>query len=132
MGLLVSWVILTVAIWATAELLPGFHLKSFGGTFAVSAIYAALNVVIGWALYVVLAIGTLGLALVLGFVTRVIVNAIVLTITDKISDTLKIDSFGWALGGDDRAVCGGELLLGALLPFQRGRRCGRRPRPEGA
>lgn len=99
MNLLISWLVLTIAFWITAAILPGFHLKSFGSTFLVAALFGVLNALLGWILWTVFAVGTLGLALVLGFVTRTIVNAILLTITDKISDTLEIDSFGWALGG---------------------------------
>jgi putative membrane protein len=99
MNLLLSWLVLTVAFWITAAILPGFHLKSFGSTFLVAALFGVLNALLGWVLWTVFAVGTLGLALALGFVTRTIVNAILLTITDKISDTLEIDSFGWALGG---------------------------------
>ncbi len=99
MSLLLSWVILSLAVWITAELLPGFHVKSFGGAFVVAAIYGVLSMFLGWLIWTVFAIATLGLALLLAFVTRVIVNAILLVITDKVSDTLKIDSFGWAMGG---------------------------------
>jgi len=99
MSLLLSWIILSLAMWVTAAILPGFHLKSFGGTFVVAAIFGVLNFFVGWIFYTVFAIATLGIALLLLFITRVIVNAILLSITDAVSDTLKIDSFGWALGG---------------------------------
>lgn len=99
MSLLTSWLVLTVSMYLTAMILPGFHLKSFGKTFWVAALYGVLNLLLGWLLWTVLAIGTLGIALVLAFITRVIVNAILLTITDAWSDTLEIDNFGWALGG---------------------------------
>lgn len=99
MGLLMSWIILSLAVWITAVVLPGFHVKSFGGAFLVAAIFGVLNFFVGWIFYTVFAIATLGLALVLLFLTRVVVNAILLSITDAISDTLKIDSFGWAMGG---------------------------------
>jgi putative membrane protein len=99
MYLLTSWLILTVSMYLTAVILPGVHLKSFGRTFVVAAIYGGLNLLLGWLLWTVLAIGTLGLALLLAFITRIVVNAVLLSITDAISDTLKIDSFGWALGG---------------------------------
>ena len=37
MSLLISWLILTVAVWATASVLPGFHVKDFKGALIVSA-----------------------------------------------------------------------------------------------
>ncbi len=99
MQLLLSWVILSFAVWITAELLSGFHVKDLSSAFGIAAIYGVLNVLLGWIFFTVFAIATLGLALLFAFLTRVVVNAIVLTITDKISDSLKIDSFGWAMGG---------------------------------
>ena len=118
MELLISWLVLTLAIWVTAEILPGVHVKSFGSTFAVAAIYGVLNVLIGWLLFTVFAIATLGLGLVFAFATRWVVNAILLTITDSISDTLKIDSFGWALGAAAMmSVIGtlGEMVIGRIF-----------------
>ncbi len=99
MNLLLSWLILTVAVYLTAAILPGFHVKSFGGAFLVSAVFGVLNFFLGWIFFVLFAIGTLGIALLLAFITRWIIDAIVLKITDAVSDTLTIDSFGWALGG---------------------------------
>ncbi len=99
MGLILSWIILSLAVWITAIVLPGFHVKSLGSAFVVAAIFGVLNFLLGWLLFVVLAIGTLGIGLLLAFVTRWIVNAILLKITDALSDSLKIDGFKWALGG---------------------------------
>jgi putative membrane protein len=99
MSLLLSWVILSVAVWITAVILPGFHVKSFGGAFVVAAVFGILNYLLGWIFFVFFAIGTLGLALLLAFLTRWIINAILLKLTAALTDALKIDSFGWALGG---------------------------------
>ncbi len=98
MQLLLSWAILSVAVWLTAEILPGVQLRSFGSAFVVAAIFGLLNFFLGWRFFVVFAIGTLGIALLLAFITRWIIDAILLKITDAVSDALKIDSFGWALG----------------------------------
>lgn len=99
MSLLLSWIILSVAVWVTALILPGFHVKSFGGAFVVAAVFGILNYLLGWIFFVLFAIGTLGLALLLAFLTRWVINAILLKLTDALTDSLKIDSFGWALGG---------------------------------
>lgn len=99
MNLLLSWAVLSFAVWVTAQVLPGFHVKSLGSAFGVAAIFGILNFFLGWLFFVVFAVGTLGIAVLLAFVTRVIINAILLKITDAVSDSLKIDSFGWALGG---------------------------------
>ena len=99
MNLLLSWAVLSLAVWVTAQILPGFHVKSLGSAFGIAAIFGVLNFFLGWLFFVVFAVGTLGVAVLLAFITRVIINAILLKITDAVSDALKIDSFGWAVGG---------------------------------
>ena len=99
MGLILSWLIMSVAVWATAAVLPGFHVRDFKGAVIVAALFGVLNFLLGWVLFVVFTVATLGLAWLLAFITRWIINALLLMLTDRISDHLKIDSFGWALGG---------------------------------
>lgn len=99
MGLILSWLILSLAVWITAVALPGFHVKSFGSAVLVAAIFGVLNFLLGWLFFAVFTIATLGLAWLLAFLTRWIINAIILKITDAVTDRLTIDSFGWALGG---------------------------------
>jgi putative membrane protein len=99
MSLLLSWLILSFAVWVTAVVLPGFHVKSFGSALLVAAIFGILNFLLGWLLFAVFTIATLGIAWLLAFITRWIINAILLLLTDRLTDHLTIDSFGWALGG---------------------------------
>ncbi|CAN5809903.1 hypothetical protein BH23GEM11_BH23GEM11_07620 [soil metagenome] len=99
MSLLLSWLILSLAVWITAVALPGFHVKSVGSAFLVAAIFGILNVLIGWLFFVIIGIATLGIGFLLAFITRWIVNAILLKITDAVTDRLTIDGFGWALIG---------------------------------
>jgi putative membrane protein len=99
MTLLLSWIILSLAVWITAVVLPGFHVKSFASAFLVAALFGILNFLIGWLFFVVFTIATLGIAYLLAFITRWIINAIILKIVDATTDHLTIDSFGWALGG---------------------------------
>jgi putative membrane protein len=99
MSLILSWLILSLAVWVTAAVLPGFHVKNFGSAMLVAVLFGVLNFFLGWLFFVVFAIATLGLAVLLAFITRWIINAILLTVTDALTDHLTIDSFGWALGG---------------------------------
>jgi putative membrane protein len=99
MSLLLSWLILSLAVWVTAAVLPGFHVKSVGSAFIVAALFGVLNFLIGWLFFTVFTIATLGLAYLLAFITRWIINAIILKMVDALTDHLKIDSFGWTLGG---------------------------------
>ena len=43
MSLILSWLILSLAVWITAMLLPGFHVKSFTSAIIVAAIFGVLN-----------------------------------------------------------------------------------------
>jgi putative membrane protein len=99
MSLLISWLVLTVAVWITAMVLPGFHVKSFGDAIVVALFVGLLNFLLGWLFFTAFTIVTLGLAWLLAFLTRWIINAIILKLADSMTDRLKIDSFGWALGG---------------------------------
>ena len=99
MHLILSWLITTLAVWATAALLPGFHLKSAKSALIVAAIFGLLNFLLGWVLFAIFTVVTLGIAWLLSFITVWIINAIVLKLTDAMTDHLKIDGFGWALVG---------------------------------
>ncbi len=118
MSILVSWLVLSFAVWVTARVLPGFHVRSFGSAVVVSAIFGLLNLLLGWLFFTLMTVVTLGLAWLLAFVTRVVVNAIILKITDAVTDRLTIDSFGWALAGAVMiSVIGtiGERLVRVIL-----------------
>lgn len=99
MGLILSWLVLSIAVWVTAAVLPGVHIKGVGSAIVVAALFGVLNFFLGWLFFAVFAIATLGIAVLLAFITRWIINAILLSIVDKLaSDRFKIDGFGWALG----------------------------------
>lgn len=99
MTILLSWLILTLAVWLTAAVLPGFHIKSFGSAIIVAALIGVLNFLLGWLLFAVFTVATLGIAWLLAFITRWIIDAIILKLVDAFTDRLKIDGFGWALAG---------------------------------
>jgi putative membrane protein len=98
-NLLITWLIITLAVWITAMALPGFHVKGFTSAIIVAAIFGVLNFLLGWLIFAVLAVATLGIGLLLAFITRWIVNAILLKLTDALTDHLTIDGFRWALIG---------------------------------
>lgn len=99
MRLILSWLILSLAVWVTAAVLPGFHIKGPKSALLVAAIFGVLNFLLGWLLFAIFTVATLGIAWLLAFITRWIINAILLVIVDKLTDHLKIDGFRWALGG---------------------------------
>ena len=99
MGLLVTWLVMSAAFWLTAQLLPGFSVKGFRGALWVAAIFGVINWLIGWLLFGAIGIISLGIGFLLSFLTRWLVNAILLTVTDKVSSNLIIRDFSTALFG---------------------------------
>jgi putative membrane protein len=91
-SLLISWALLALAFALTAKILSGVTVS--GGVWGyiwVSALFGIVNAVIGTVLRVLtfpLLIVTLGLF-------SVIVNALLLKLTDHLSSHLTIDSFWW-------------------------------------
>ncbi len=97
MHLLLVWVVWAVTIWLTARFLPGFEVPDLRSAFIVAVVFGLINAVVGHFLYLAIGITTLGLGFVFGFVTRWFVTAVVLEITDGITDKLTIRNFGTAL-----------------------------------
>ena len=97
MDLPISWAVLTLAVLVAAWILPGMRVSSIGGSILVAALFGILNFFLGWLFIVVIGLGTLGVGFLLIFVTRWVVNAIILKITDALTDKVTIDGFGNAL-----------------------------------
>jgi putative membrane protein len=106
MGMLLSWLVMSAAIYLTAIVLPGFEVRGFGGALIVAIVFGLLNWLVGWALFALLGVVTLGIGFLLAFITRWFVNAILLKVTDALSSNIRIRSFGVALLG--------ALLISAL------------------
>lgn len=100
--LLVNWLVLSIAVLVTAELLPGIRVKSFKSALLVAIVFGLLNFVLGKILFFLFAVLTLGVAWLLAFITHWLVDAIVLKLTSKVTDHIYIDGFGSALLG---ALC---------------------------
>lgn len=96
MSFLISWFVLSVAVWLTARLLDGVELRNFKAAFLVAALFGVLNFLLGWFFHFILGLATLGIAWLLTFVTRFVVDAIILTITDEMTSLLRIESFSRA------------------------------------
>lgn len=91
-GLLISWAILAVAFAVTSWLLDGIDVTGgFWGYLWVSLLFGIVNAIIGTFLRIItfpLTLLTLGLF-------SIIVNALLLQITDGLSDHFTIDEFWW-------------------------------------
>jgi len=81
--LLLKWLAMSVAVWLVATFLPGFRLRSFVTAIIVAAVYGVLNVLLGKVLFFL----TFPLALL---TFGVVVNAILLWVTDKLLDDFEI------------------------------------------
>ncbi len=98
MSLLASWAVLTFSMFAASRLLDGIEIK--GGAvdhFIVSAVFGALSFFVGWLVFLVLGVASLGLAFVFAFLTRFVVVAILLKLTSAFTKRLVVKSFGSAL-----------------------------------
>jgi putative membrane protein len=99
MHLLITWLLLALAVWLTAAILPGFKVTGFWGAMKAAAAFGLLNILLGKFFFVVLGIATLGIGFILAFITHWIVMAVILKLADKLSSSIQIDSFGTALAG---------------------------------
>lgn len=89
---LISWAILAVAFAITSWLVPGMDVSGgVGGYIWVSALFGIVNAIIGTFLRII----TLPLTLVTLGLFGLIVNALLLNITDRLTDHLTIDEFWW-------------------------------------
>jgi putative membrane protein len=91
-GLLLSWAILAVAFGLTSWLISGMEITGgVAGYIWVSAVFGLVNAVLG----TILSILTLPLTLLTLGLFSVLVNAVLLKITDALSSHLTIDEFWW-------------------------------------
>ena len=59
--ILLSWLAQLFAVWLAAQIIPGFRVKSFGYAIWVAAIFGLVNLLLGWLLFGVLVVATLGI-----------------------------------------------------------------------
>jgi len=112
MQLLLRWVLNTIALFIVVTLVPGFHYRTIVSLAIAAAVLGLLNAIVRPVLVLLtlpLTILTLGLFLI-------VLNAIMLELTDMLVGGFVIDSFGWAIVG---AVV---LALVSLITNRIGRR----------
>lgn len=93
MHLLLSWLILSVAVWVTALVLPGFEVRGFKGAIVVAAVFGLLNALLGGLLFWLIGFATLGVGLLFWFVTKWVVLTLLVKLTDAISDYLMVKNW---------------------------------------
>jgi putative membrane protein len=95
MYILIQWLINALAVYATAHLLDGIHIKSFGAAILVALVLGLVNALVRPILVffsIPFIIVTLGLFLL-------IINAFLLLIATSLVSGFSIDSFSWAIAG---------------------------------
>lgn len=97
MELLLAWFILALGVFAAAKLVPGVSVPSFWDAVIVAAVFGVLNVLLAKLLFIVFSIATLGIGFVLFFITKWVINAILLMVTDALTDRITIRGFGNAM-----------------------------------
>lgn len=93
-SLLLVWLFTAGGVVLAAQIIPGVKVRSFGAALAVAAVFGILNALLGWLLFIVLGIATLGIGFLLGFLTTWSVNTIVLRLTDALVEGFTIPTWG--------------------------------------
>jgi putative membrane protein len=113
-ALLVNWLLLALAFAVTSWLLSGMEVS--GGVWGyvwVSALFGIVNAILGSILRLVtlpLTVLTLGISLF-------VVNAILLDVTDRLSDHLTIDHFFWTAIWAAIILAVASVILHVLVRF---------------
>jgi putative membrane protein len=92
----VNLLILSVVIFAIAKLLPAIKIKSFATAVVVAVIYSVINILLELLLKHASLPSMVKEAFVIGLI-RVLVNALLLWVTEKLLKDFKIKGFGWTL-----------------------------------
>jgi putative membrane protein len=96
-NLLIAWLILTLGVLAAAKLVPGVSVPDFWDAVIVAAVFGILNVLLAWVLFIVFGVITLGIGFLFFFITFWVINAILLKLTDALTDRITIRGFGSAM-----------------------------------
>ncbi len=99
MTLLAHWLFAAAGFLLASRLLaPGFQVVGgFGSALVVSAVFGIVSALVGWLVYGLLGLLTLGLGFLLGFITRVVSSALLLMLTSALTGRLAVGGFGTAL-----------------------------------
>ena len=78
--------ILTVAVFIVANILPGIHIKNVFTALVVAIVYSFINFFVGWLLVFL----TLPFVIITFGLFKLVINAFLLFITDKLIDDFEI------------------------------------------
>ncbi|TCD48410.1 phage holin family protein [Chlorobium sp. N1] len=109
MHILLLWLVNAFAVYLTAQLLAGIHVRSFGAALAVALVLGLVNTLVR-PIMILFSIPFILLSLGLFLL---IINALLLQLSAALVDGFAIDGFWWAVGG---SICISAIawFLGSL------------------
>lgn len=89
--MVILWNILlyAVAVFLVSKILPKIHIKNFTTALIVALVYSLINFLVGWLLTLI----SLPLIFITFGLFQLVVNAILLWITDKLIEDYEIENF---------------------------------------
>jgi uncharacterized membrane protein YvlD (DUF360 family) len=97
MQILLSWATAALGLWLASKLLSGVRLTSASDAIWGGAALGLVEWALYWPLFFVLGVGTLGLSVLLFFITRWIVSAFLIQIASALSSRFEVRGFFNAL-----------------------------------
>jgi putative membrane protein len=95
MHILLIWLVNAFAVYLTAQILPGIHVRGFGAALLVALVLGLVNTVIR---PVMILFSIPFILLSLG-IFLIVINALLLQLSAAIVDGFTIESFWWAAAG---------------------------------
>jgi putative membrane protein len=92
----VNILVLSVVIFLVAKLLPAIRMKSFATAVVVAIVYSVINILLELLMKHLPMPAILREAYVIGLI-RVLLNAVMLKVTEMLMKDFKIKNFGWTL-----------------------------------
>jgi len=86
---ILNLLLLSVAVFIVAKIMPSIHIKSFWTAIVVALVYSIINFLTGWFLVIL----ALPFMIITFGLFKFVINAFLLYITDKLIEDFKIDSF---------------------------------------
>jgi len=92
----VNLLILSVVIFGIAKLLPAIKIKSFATAVVVAVVYSVINIILELILKHANLPKIIDETFIIGLI-RILINAVLLWVTDMLIKDFKIKNFGWTL-----------------------------------
>ncbi len=96
LGLLIKFLMMSLAILIIAKVLPGMRLKGIKTAFVVALVYSLLNIIF-FKLLIFITFPLVALKYLTLGIFGIVINAVLLVITDKILEDFEMSGFGTAL-----------------------------------